>query len=222
MATLLTISVSSAQTRIHHYPHDNRESEWTSGIFKQPVTGAVWVGKLNITGDQQADLKNHGGEHQPVMAYSAEHYDLWRAELPDIPWVHGGFGENFTISRLDETTVCIGDIYAVGDVRLEVSAPRFPCWKLARRWNQVDLTARVDANHRSGWYLRVLTEGYAEAGLEVTLLERPYPQFSIYSVHQVFDALDDFSDVATELVTCPAFKPSLSAHLAKKLAALQR
>lgn len=220
MAKLLTISVSVAQTRTHHHASDGRESEWTSGIFKQPVTGSVWVGKINVEGDQQADLKNHGGEHQPVMVYSAEHYDLWRAELPDIAWVHGGFGENFTISGQDEKTVCIGDIYAVGDVRLEVSAPRFPCWKLARRWNQVDLTARVDANNRSGWYLRVLNEGHVEAGMDVTLLERPYPQFSIYSVHQVFDDLADFPDVAAELAKCPAFKPSLATRLGQKLAAL--
>lgn len=221
MAKLLTISVSAAQTLTHQHPSDDRESEWTSGIFKQPVDGAVWVGKLNIAGDQQADLKNHGGEHQPVMAYSAEHYDLWRAELPDIAWVNGGFGENFTISGQDEKTVCIGDIYAVGDVRLEVSGPRFPCWKLARRWDQKDLTARVDNNHRSGWYMRVLTEGEVSANTDIELLSRPYPQLSIYSVHQVFDDLEDFTDVAAELAACPAFKPSLAAHLTKKLAALK-
>ncbi len=222
MAKLLTVSVSKAQTRTYAHPADDRQSEWVSGIFKQAITGAVWVGKINIAGDQQADLKNHGGEHQPVMAYSAEHYALWRDELPDIAWVHGGFGENFTISGQDEKTVCIGDVYAVGGVRLEVSAPRFPCWKLARRWNQKDLTARVDDNHRSGWYLRVLEEGEVDAGMDIELVSHPYPDLSIYSLHQVFDDFEDFADVAQTFAACPALKPSLAAYLTKKLAALKR
>jgi MOSC domain-containing protein YiiM len=222
MATLLTLSVSPARTFTHHHHDDGRQSEWTSGIFKQAVQGKVWVGTLNIAGDQQADLKNHGGEHQAVMAYSAEHYALWRAELPDIPWTHGGFGENFTIAGQDERTVCIGDVYAIGAVRLQVSAPRFPCWKLARRWQHKELAARVDANLRSGWYLRTLQEGEVEAGMTIERIERPYPQFSIYSVHQVFDDFDDFVDVAEQLADCPAFKPSLRQLLSKKLAERSR
>jgi len=107
-------------------------------------------------------------------------------------------------------------------VRLEVSAPRFPCWKLARRWGQKDLTARVDDNHRSGWYLRVLQEGYIQAGMDIELVSRPYPDLSIYSLHQIFDSFEDFTDVAETFAACPALKPSLAAYITKKLAALQR
>lgn len=216
-ATLVSVNVSLAQARVHHHAKDDRESEWTSGIFKQPVQGAVWVGRLNLDGDQQADLKNHGGEHQAVMAYSAEHYDLWRAELPDIPWVYGGFGENFTISGLDEKTVCIGDVYTVGDARLEVSAQRLPCWKLARRWDTKDLTARVEDNKRSGWYMRVLQEGAVEAGQRVRLVARPYPTLTIYAVHQIVDAIEDLPEAAAELAACPVFKPSFAQYVRGKL-----
>lgn len=217
MATLLTVSVSKAETRTQIRENDGREREWTSGTFKRPVEGAVWVGKINLAGDEQADLKNHGGEHQPVMAYSAEHYDLWRTELPDTPWVHGGFGENFTISGHDEKTVCIGDVYAVGSVRLEVSAPRFPCWKLSRRWDMIDLSARVDENYRSGWYMRVLDEGEVQAGMTVERLARPYPTLTIYAVHQILDDLETFRAEALELADCPALKPGLAAHIRRKL-----
>ncbi|MCU0476072.1 MAG: MOSC domain-containing protein [Anaerolineae bacterium] len=219
-AKLVSVNVSLALTRVHQHVKDDRESEWTSGIFKQPVAGQVHVGRLNLAGDQQADLKNHGGEHQAVMAYSAEHYDLWRAELPDTAWAYGGFGENFTISGQDEHSVCIGDVYTVGDARLEVSAQRLPCWKLARRWDMKDLTARVERNKRSGWYMRVLQEGAVEAGMSVRLVARPYPNLTIHTVHTVIDSMEDHAETAAELAACPAFKPSFAAYVRAKLDAL--
>ena len=81
---------------------------------------------------------------------------------PTFP--HGGFGENFTIAGLSEQTACIGDTYQIGEARVQVSQPRGPCWKIARRWRIEDLTARVLATGRTGWYLRVLTEGPSRRG----------------------------------------------------------
>src|ERR1700694_1722437 len=73
-----------------------------TGIFKQSVPGRVALRKLNLEGDRQADLTVHGGPYKAVYAYPSEHYDFWRAELPemDLPW--GMFGENFTTDGLDE------------------------------------------------------------------------------------------------------------------------
>ncbi len=52
--------------------------------------------RLNLDGDQQADLTVHGGVSKAVYLYPSEHYGYWRTELPgmDLPW--GMFGENFT------------------------------------------------------------------------------------------------------------------------------
>ena len=44
-----------------------------TGIFKTPVDGLVKIGRLNLTGDQQADLTVHGGTDKAVYAYPAEH-----------------------------------------------------------------------------------------------------------------------------------------------------
>jgi MOSC domain-containing protein YiiM len=46
----------------------------STGIFKKPVQGGVFVGKLNLAGDGQADLTVHGGEDKAVYAYSLDHY----------------------------------------------------------------------------------------------------------------------------------------------------
>ena len=76
---------------------DQRHEDWTSTIFKNPTHGPVWVGRLNVAGDGQADLENHGGPDNAVLAYDAAHYPIWREvlDLPDLAF--GGFGENFTV-----------------------------------------------------------------------------------------------------------------------------
>ena len=77
-----------------------RDQEVVTGIFKSPVEGPVMVRRLNLEGDRQADLENHGGRNKAVYAYPAEHYPAWRKELPDLELPWGAFGENFTVEGL--------------------------------------------------------------------------------------------------------------------------
>jgi MOSC domain-containing protein YiiM len=163
-------------------PHDQ---PWTTGFFKTPVNGPVFADATNLAGDGQADLKNHGGVDKAVLAYSADHYPEWREQLclPNMP--HGAFGENLTISGLTEESVCIGDVFRIGTVLFEVSQPRQPCWKLARRWRKHQLTADVIRNGRSGWYLRVLQPGWIDAGMPVELIDRPNPEWPIARANHI-------------------------------------
>lgn len=199
---------------------DDRDRAWESGIFKQPVEGPVWLGRLNLHGDAQADLQNHGGPDRPILAYCAGHYAYWREALPDIAWVYGGFGENLTVTHLNEQEVCIGDVYTIGPARVQVSQPRQPCWKLARRWNQTDLTARVQQTGYSGWYMRVLEEGHIEAGMTLDLLERPYPEWTIVRTTAVLRASVRATDVAAgegaRLAECPALSDDWRGYLTDK------
>ena len=80
-----------------------KEVEWegrklTTSIFKTPVSAPVQVWHKNIEGDQQSDLKLHGGLTRPVSVYPSEYYEFWKKELDtnDLPW--GYFGENLNIS----------------------------------------------------------------------------------------------------------------------------
>ncbi|HJS59493.1 MAG TPA: MOSC domain-containing protein [Vicinamibacteria bacterium] len=141
---------------------------WTTAFFKEPVLGPVWVENRGREGDQHADPRFHGGSEKAVLAYSADHSPAWRAELGlEMPF--GAFAENLTIAGLDETSVRLGDVFDRGEARLQVTQPRGPCVKIARRWERRDLTARVV---RTGWYLRVLVEGHVESGDPVRLVER--------------------------------------------------
>jgi MOSC domain-containing protein YiiM len=167
-------------------PNGPRGSTWKTAFFKEPVSGPVYVGKVTITGDGQADLRVHGGEDRPVLAYCGDHYARWQNELGYGAMPFGGFGENFTISGMDERTVCLGDRYQIGLIQVEVSQPRQPCWKLARRWQNKDLPSLVIKHNRGGWYFRVLEEGSVEAGMAVELIERPYPQWTIANAMNVY------------------------------------
>jgi MOSC domain-containing protein YiiM len=146
---------------------------------KRAVRGAVRVGRLNLDGDAQADRRYHGGPDMAVLAYSSDHYPRWHSELawPDLPL--GAFGENLSVSGATEETVCIGDVWSAGTALLQVASPRKPCRKISSYWGRPDLLQRVHESGRIGWYLRVIGEGSLEAGAQISLLERPHPEWPV-------------------------------------------
>jgi MOSC domain-containing protein YiiM len=158
-----------------------------SAFVKHAVTGSVHVGTLGVDVDTQADLRVHGGPEKAVYAYAAAHYPLWAAEFPELAprFVSGGFGENLTINGISEVDLCVGDVHAIGNVRLQVCQPRQPCFKLALNFANSRLPKAMVRNGRSGWYYRVLAAGTLQAGDTVSLAERPLPDFP-------FQALLDF------------------------------
>jgi MOSC domain-containing protein YiiM len=135
-----------------------------TAIFKSPVAGRVAVGRLNLEGDKQSDLRVHGGPAKAVYLYPAKHYDAWRAELPEVDFPYGAFGENLTVEGLDEEGVRIGDRFRVGTAEMVVTQPRMPCFKLAIRFGRADMVKRFFVSGRSGFYLAVEREGEVAAG----------------------------------------------------------
>lgn len=143
-----------------------------SGIAKQPVAGSsVFVGRINLAGDGQGDRVNHGGPDKALYAYPAEHLGTWKAErgYPDGPAM---FGENLSTVGVLEDEARIGDIWQWGDAVLQISQPRWPCYKLALHRGDPGIVKAFVASDRCGWYLRVLTEGEAPVGDDITLVER--------------------------------------------------
>jgi MOSC domain-containing protein YiiM len=159
----------------------------TSGIRKKPVQDATLsVSRVNIDGDSQADLRNHGGVDKAVYCYSADNFPFWQESIGyEGDGIHSRFGQNLTVSGVDETTVCIGDIWQWGDVVLQVSQPRWPCFKLDMHSGVPLLMKRLIASGMSGWYLRVLEPGTAPASGEIRIVERDPLALT---VHDAFDA----------------------------------
>ena len=135
-----------------------------TGIYKEPVPGRVRVRPLGLEGDEQADLRVHGGPTKAVYAYPSEHYAFWQGEFPgrDLPW--GTFGENLTVSGLSESSIRVGDRFRIGTTLLAATRPRFPCYKLGIKFGREDIIPRFLASGRTGFYLRVLEEGEVAAG----------------------------------------------------------
>jgi MOSC domain-containing protein YiiM len=201
----------------HDAATDPMDRTWISGFYKAPVEGPRRVGAINLDGDGQADLVNHGGPDKAICAYSADHYEFWRGNLdnPDLPF--GAFGENFTIGGLTEIDVCIGDTWRFPDLEVQVSQPRQPCWKLARHWRTKDLADRVVKNGRTGWYFRVLAEGVVSSGQPLTLVDRPFPDWTITRVNQLIHHDKHNLPVLAELAAIPLLSFAIRDWLAKRL-----
>ncbi len=199
-------TLSHVQVGTPHW-HDNAlkpsEGRWSTSFFRTPSAEPRWLYTTHLDGSEQADKKNHGGSGQAVLLYAAAHYPLWRAELAREDIGPGGFGENFTVEDLSEATACIGDIYAIGEARIQVTGPRYPCWKIETRWGIAGLTARVAVTGRTGWYCRVLQEGLVAPEMPITLVERPYPRWTVALVNDFGHDRNKDVVLAKELAACP-------------------
>jgi MOSC domain-containing protein YiiM len=138
-----------------------------TGVFKEPITGVCRVRTLNLDGDGQGDLAGHGGEQRAVFVYQLDSYRYWERELERNDFMHGQFGENFTVEGLSDDEVCIGDRYRIGSAVFEVSQPRVTCYRVGIRLDDPRIPALLVAKGRPGFYLRVLQEGDVQAGDEI-------------------------------------------------------
>jgi MOSC domain-containing protein YiiM len=193
------------------------DREWTSAIFKEPVQGSVWVGKTGLNGDGQYDQKNHGGPEKAVFAYSSEHYPYWQNEhnITDISL--GGMGENFVLKNITEADVSIGDTFQIGEAIVQISQPRQPCWKPARRFKTKTLALLIQNTGRTGWYFRVLNEGLVEEGQSVTLLERPCPHWTIQTCNEILHGQKQDFEKMKELAACEFLAPGMRETLQQRV-----
>ncbi|MCY1267323.1 6-N-hydroxylaminopurine resistance protein [compost metagenome] len=150
-----------------------------SGIDKLPTDQECWLGNDGLPGDEQADLRHHGGLDRALHHYPAEHYRHWRKQYPQQRWQQPAFGENLSTFGISEADVCIGDLFRWGDALLEVSQPRSPCYRLGVRWNLAELPRQVQEQGRCGWFYRVRRAGMVSAAAPLELVQRHYPELSV-------------------------------------------
>jgi MOSC domain-containing protein YiiM len=214
---LESIQVGQPRTAGQADAADPLARPFTSAIWKESVRGPVRLDQHGLVGDGQADRKHHGGPWRAVLMYPAEHYARWREEWGREDVHPGGFGENLTVSGLDEFSACLGDRYRIGEVRLEVTSPRTPCHILARRHRVKDLAVTARDTHRHGWYLRVLEPGVIEAGQPIELEARPHPEWTVARAAEVKWNAEDRREEAELLAACPALMPEWREELAVQL-----
>lgn len=149
------VSVNVGKPQIIAY----QGKELITGIYKSPVSSSLYVSKTQLDGDGQADLTVHGGVDKALCVYPEEHYAYWE-EVLGRKLEAGAFGENLTVRGFLETDVCIGDIYAIDDVIVQVSQPRQPCFKVGKRLEWAKTPLQMQETGFTGFYFRVLQEGF--------------------------------------------------------------
>ena len=172
-----------------------------SAFVKRPIAGTVMAKQLGLVGDQQADLRVHGGPDKAIYCYPVEYYVKWLEERPsnEALLVPGGFGENLTTRGLDEDLVCIGDVLRISGVTAQVTQPRQPCFKLGLRFEDPKILRDMLRSGRSGWYLRVLEVGLVKAGVSITVIGRPNPTWSVARLNHLLGphaAVEELAELA--------------------------
>ena len=190
-----------------------------TGINKVPQNERIWLNKINLVGDGQADLTVHGGEFQAVYSYPIEHYAHWQTFLDKESLPYGTFGENFTVSGLLETDVYVGDIFKVGGAIIQATMPRIPCFKLANKLNNTAIIKDFLWSGYSGFYHKVIEEGEVGAGDEIVLLEHDEQSISIRAALGLYKLNEgdtvDLSHALTIKSLAPLFVTAFNERLAK-------
>ncbi len=190
-----------------------------SAIIKQAVSDRIALAKTGLEGDEQADVRHHGGIDKALHHYPFEHYAAWTAELPEqaVLFQAGGFGENLSTLGMDENSVCLGDIFRIGPARIQVSQGRKPCWKLNHRFGIPDMARRVQDSGRTGWYYRVLVEGVIAPDDELTLIGRPQPNWPLARLISVIYHDKPDRNALTEIAELEVLAPSWREMAEKRL-----
>ena len=182
---------------------DINGSKELSGIFKEPVDGKIPLSLLNLQGDEQANLKYHGGRSKAVYAYSSTHYPFWREVMEKQELEPSQFGQNITVDGLADDDVRIGDIFQLGSATVEVAQPRIPCAKLGVRVGEKEFSTKFLLAGRLGYYLYVIEEGELERGDDMRLLDKAKHDITVADLWQTTFTPDRDLEVAKQALEFP-------------------
>jgi|TARA_R110000744_G_scaffold23405_4_gene59390 MOSC domain-containing protein YiiM len=159
--------------------------EEQTGIFKSPTNEPLLLGKMDVLKDTVIDRVHHAGINKACYLFASDHYPYWKGIYPELNWDWGMFGENLTVEGLDESTMRIGDIYKIGNVVVQVSQPREPCYKLGVRFGNAKILKEFIDYGYSGTYVRILEEGQVKNGDELILQEKSQNTLTVRECFQI-------------------------------------
>ena len=192
-----------------------------TAFIKSPVAGSIAVHRLGIEGDQQANLRVHGGPEKAIYGYPVSGYAGWRAEFPAMAdrFGPGAMGENLAVAGLDEDSVHIGDIIRAGTALLQVAQIREPCATFAAVLGTAKIVRAMSKSGRCGWYYRVLEAGVLAAGDDHDVVERLNPGWTIARLARFATGRSGTVGAFQELATLPGLAAYWRAQATKALAA---
>jgi MOSC domain-containing protein YiiM len=156
-----------------------------TGIYKQPQQAGIMLAPNDVVNDAVIDRKYHGGEFKACYFFGANNYDQFKKQFPDSPWQPAMFGENITLTNLDENTMMVGNIYSIGEAVVQISEPRMPCSKLAHKFENKDILKAFTQSNNCGVYVKVITSGLVKPNDEMVLQTASNSRVSISDVYAV-------------------------------------
>lgn len=159
--------------------------EETTGIYKKPIDGSIFLGNENVKDDEVSDRKVHGGEFKACYLFSEDQYAFWKNLYPYLEWTYGMLGENLTVKGLNEKELHIGDIYKVGNALVQITQPREPCYKFAIKFDDIKVLQEFISHGFPGTYVRVLEEGEVKKGDTFVLVKKAADSISIWDFFQL-------------------------------------
>lgn len=171
----------------------------------------------DVEGDEQADPKHHGGADRVLHHFPREHYGQYARwdmtqELRDAP----AMGENISSVGLNETQVHIGDIIKIGEVKLQVTQPRSPCFKLNGQFGHPKFALAMQTSGLCGWFYRVLEPGTIKNSDSISLVER-LSDISVAEAMRIY-FLPEFDEAAyRRLMACPGLAVSWQQSLSRRI-----
>lgn len=190
-----------------------------TAIYKTLITGPVEISKNGIVGDEHA-YEPHRSPDKALLHYCTSHYDDWAKEIPtsEAYFKPGAYGENIFNTEVSERNVCIGDRIAIGNIIVEVSEPRLPCYKLNHRFGVKDMAKRTQTLFRTGWLYRIIKPGIVTAGDMVRLLERPHPSWTVARIEYYLFIETDNKEMMKEMVHIPQLGEDIKGKFRARLA----
>ena len=139
----------------------------------------------HIIDDEVVDLKHHGGDMRVVHHYTEVNYAHLKKTFPEIAdrFKPGTFGENLYTHELTEKDLCIGDIFKIGEVKLQLTVPRRPCATINQSYEDKRILKEVMSSGHVGWFYKVITEGTISTSDKLEFIERPYPELPITKLY---------------------------------------
>ncbi|TNJ43538.1 MOSC domain-containing protein [Tamlana fucoidanivorans] len=174
--------------------------EVTTGIYKKPSLKPILLGKEGVLSDEVSDKKVHGGTFKACYLFSELHYTYWEKQYPDLEWDYGMFGENLTISNLDESKIHVGDIYKLGQAIVEITQPREPCFKLAYKFGTIEIIEQFIHYGYSGTYVRILEEGLVKVGDTLKLVKKAKNSISTKDLFELIFAKNKNQELLQKVI----------------------
>lgn len=201
-------------------PPDNRPS----AICKTPLQAPTWLGQAGLVGDAQADRRVHGGPEKALHQYAITNYTRLAQRFPEASerLVPGSIGENLSVPGWDESTVCIGDTFCLGDALIQVAQPRSPCWKIDARYEVEGMAQYIETTGLTGWYYRVLREGTVAPGATFALVDRTPQAVSLAAFHGVWRAHRPAATTLEALAAHPCLTPAWAEKLRARAVRLRQ